>query len=87
MQNAEMQNAGMNRIGRMQEVLSESLAGKWSNLKDAYDIMRQTWDSQQAGDRLVTRLWDEKHFFSRAMQEETLKFFDQWLKQADRKAE
>lgn len=56
-------------------------------VKDAYDIMRQAWDSQQAGDRLVTRLWDEKHFFSRAMQEETLKFFDQWLKQADRKAE
>ena len=56
-------------------------------VKDAYGIMRQAWDSQQAGDRLVTRLWDEKHFFSRAMQEETLKFFDQWLKQADRKAE
>ena len=34
----EMTNEG-GMFNNMQEVLSESLAGKWSNLKDAYDIM------------------------------------------------
>ena len=49
-------------------------------VEDAYAIMRQVWDSQGAGDRLVTKIWEEKHFFSKAMQRETLLFFDRWLK-------
>ena len=49
-------------------------------VEDAYQQMRQVWQSQEAEERLVTRLWDEKHFFSRAMQEATLHFFDRWLK-------
>ena len=49
-------------------------------VEDAYQQMRQVWQSQEAEERLVTRLWDEKHFFSRAMQEATLQFFDRWLK-------
>ena len=51
-----------------------------AGVEDAYRIMRQVWQSQQADDRLTTRLWEEKHFFSRAMQEATLQFFDRWLK-------
>lgn len=47
---------------------------------DAYDILREAWHSQQVDDRLVTRLWDEKHFFNRDMQQQTLEFFDKWLK-------
>ena len=46
----------------------------------AYGIMQDVWQSQHAADRLVTKLWDEKHFFSKAMQREVLEFFDKWLK-------
>ena len=49
-------------------------------VKDAYQEMEIVWKSQGASDRLVTKLWDEKHFFSKEMQKETLEFFDRWLK-------
>lgn len=49
-------------------------------VKDAYATMQSVWESQQAADRLVTKLWEEKHFFNRAMQQETLLFFDKYLK-------
>ncbi len=48
-------------------------------VKDAYRTMEDVWREQQASDRLVTKLWDEKHFFSRAMQQEVLDFFNKWL--------
>ncbi|WP_321333014.1 alpha/beta hydrolase family protein [uncultured Bacteroides sp.] len=48
--------------------------------KDAYQTMRKVWESQHASDKLVTRIWDEKHFFNKDMQRETLAFFDKWLK-------
>ena len=47
--------------------------------EDAYRILRDVWESQKAGDRLVTKLWDSAHFFSKAMQAETLEFFNQHL--------
>lgn len=49
-------------------------------VKDAYQEMEAVWQSQGASDRLVTKLWDEKHFFNKEMQKETLEFFDRWLK-------
>lgn len=49
-------------------------------VKDAYLEMEAVWKSQGASDRLVTKLWDEKHFFNKEMQKETLEFFDRWLK-------
>lgn len=49
-------------------------------VEDAYRDMRAVWESQGASDRLVTKLWDEKHFFNREMQKETLEFFNRWLK-------
>lgn len=49
-------------------------------VKDAYQEMEAVWKSQGASDRLVTKLWDEKHFFNKEMQKETLEFFDRWLK-------
>lgn len=45
-------------------------------VEEAYAILRDTYRSQGAEEKLVTRLWDEKHFFSKEMQKETLKFFD-----------
>lgn len=49
-------------------------------VRDAYREMEAVWQSQGASDRLVTKLWDEKHFFNKKMQKETLEFFDRWLK-------
>lgn len=45
-------------------------------VKDAYRTMRTVWESQNAGNRLVTKLWEEKHFFSKEMQKEVMEFFD-----------
>lgn len=47
---------------------------------DAYNQMRQVWDSAGASGKLVTKMWNEKHFFNRKMQEEVLAFFNKWLK-------
>ena len=47
--------------------------------EDAFSTLRTTYASQRALDRLTTRVWDEKHFFSRAMQEEVLEYFNRWL--------
>ncbi|MFR5760094.1 MAG: hypothetical protein ACLUE2_22675 [Bacteroides cellulosilyticus] len=49
-------------------------------VKDAYDTMQAVWQSQKAADRLVTKIWEEKHFFNKEMQKETLEFFNKWLK-------
>lgn len=48
--------------------------------EEAFAVIEEVYRSQGVSDRLVTRLWNEQHFFSKAMQEETLHFFDQWLK-------
>ena len=48
-------------------------------VKEAYAKMREIWQSQKAGDRLVTKLWDVPHEFSREMQEEAFKWLDQQL--------
>lgn len=49
-------------------------------VNDAYREMESVWKSQGASDRLVTRLWNETHFFNREMQQAVLTFFDRWLK-------
>lgn len=49
-------------------------------VRDAYQEMEAVWKNQGASDHLVTKLWDEKHFFNKEMQKETLEFFDRWLK-------
>lgn len=48
-------------------------------VEEAYDVLRRTWEEQDAGDSLVTRLWDGNHFFNRQMQEEVLEFLCRWL--------
>lgn len=50
-----------------------------AGVEDSYGQMRKVWDSVGASDRLVTKMWDEKHFFNKEMQEEVLEFFDKWL--------
>ncbi|HOE12518.1 MAG TPA: alpha/beta hydrolase family protein [bacterium] len=45
----------------------------------AYKIMRAVWESQNAGDRLVTKVWPVPHLFNREMQEEVFAWFDRYL--------
>lgn len=52
-----------------------------AGVEDAYRTMRQVWDGQGSSDRLVTRLWNEQHFFNREMQREVLEFFRRWLQE------
>ncbi len=47
-----------------------------NGVQDAYDVLHQVWASQGAEGRLVMRLWDAPHCFNRAMQAETLRFFN-----------
>ncbi len=49
-------------------------------VENAYTTMQKVWSGQKAADKLVTKLWDEKHFFNQKQQQEVKLFFDQWLK-------
>lgn len=44
-------------------------------VKESYGILRDVWEERGAGDKLVTRIWDEKHYFNKAMQAGVLEFF------------
>ena len=44
-------------------------------VENAYATMREVWHDQKADDMLTTKIWDEKHFFNKKMQEEVYKFF------------
>lgn len=50
-----------------------------SGVEEAYRHLHEVWRSQGAEEQLTTRLWDEKHFFNRAMQAEVIRFFDKKL--------
>ena len=54
-----------------------------ASVADAYRQMRAVWDSQDAGEHLVTRLWDVGHAFNRAMQDEVFVWLDRELKDGD----
>jgi len=49
-------------------------------VKDAYSILTSVWEEQNATDKLITKLWDSPHFFSKEMLTETHYFFKKWLK-------
>lgn len=46
---------------------------------NCYQKMREVWHSQNADDNLVTKMWEEKHFFNKEMQKEVIEFFDKKL--------
>lgn len=48
-------------------------------VQNAYREMREVWHGQGADNKLITRIWQEKHFFNRAMQEEVKHFFNKHL--------
>jgi dienelactone hydrolase len=49
-------------------------------IEDAYAKMRAVWDSQRAGGRLETRVYDVPHLFNQAMQEDAFKWLDRQFK-------
>lgn len=46
-----------------------------AGVEAAYQTMHEVWQSQKADQNLVTKIWDEKHFFSVPMQTEVQQFF------------
>jgi dienelactone hydrolase len=49
------------------------------DVRVAFDKMRAVWDSQSAGDKLVTKLWDCEHVFDTPMQAEAFDWLDDVL--------
>jgi dienelactone hydrolase len=51
-----------------------------ASVREAFAKMQHVWDSQGAGDKLVTKIWPVPHLFNAAMQEESFTWLDQQLK-------
>lgn len=49
-------------------------------VRASYEVMRKAWQAKNADDRLITKLWEEKHFFNKAQQREVVEFFNKYLK-------
>ncbi len=49
-------------------------------VREAYAKLRHVWASQNAGDRLETRLWNVPHVFSREMQDEAFAWLEKNIK-------
>lgn len=45
-------------------------------IKDAFTKMRQVWDSQKAGDKLITKLYDSPHEYNLSMQADAFEWLD-----------
>jgi dienelactone hydrolase len=54
------------------------------SVKEAYQKMQQVWESQNAGQNLVTKLWDDRHHFSKEMQDEAFEWLDKQFGQVTR---
>ena len=54
------------------------------SVRDAYAKMGRVWESQGAGERLTTKLWDVPHEFNLEMQEEAFTWLDAALKKDGR---
>lgn len=51
-----------------------------AGVETAYAKLRAVWESQGAGDRLITKVWpDTGHAFTSAMQDEVYAWLDTWL--------
>ena len=51
-------------------------------IQEAFGKMRKVWESQKAGDRLATRLYDAPHQYNLAMQEDAFRWLEQQLRTA-----
>jgi dienelactone hydrolase len=50
------------------------------SIKEAFKKMRMVWESQNAGDKLVTNLYDSPHEYNIAMQSDAFEWLDKILK-------
>ena len=50
-----------------------------AGVEKAFRTMHETWESQGAGDRIVTELWDMPHSCPKKAQERVLQFFRKYL--------
>lgn len=50
------------------------------SVEEAYEKMHKVWKSQDAAERLETKLWDVPHVFNIEMQEESFQWLDKQLK-------
>jgi dienelactone hydrolase len=48
-----------------------------TSVQEAYSKMHKVWESQNAGDKLVTKLWNAGHVFNREMQDAAFKWMDE----------
>ena len=51
-----------------------------TGVEESFKIMHEVWDSQNAGDKISTMIWDMPHYCGPEVQEEVKTFFDKWLK-------
>jgi dienelactone hydrolase len=49
------------------------------SVREAYAKLRRVWESQHAGERLVTKLWQAPHVFNRQMQDEVFAWLEGYL--------
>lgn len=49
-------------------------------VKDAFSIMKDVWESQSAGDKLVTKIYELHHFCNKEIQKDILEFMNKNLK-------
>ena len=56
-------------------------------VEKAFNIMHDTWESQGAGEKLETELWDMPHSCGKRSQQRVLDFFDRHLKAKRKKTE
>ncbi len=54
-------------------------------VRDSYAKMHAVWESQDAGDKLVTKIWPVPHVFNKEMQREAFDWLDKYL-EADSQA-
>jgi dienelactone hydrolase len=47
-----------------------------ASVKEGYAKLHTIWDSQKAGDKLVTKFWNTGHIFNREMQDEVFQWLD-----------
>jgi dienelactone hydrolase len=47
-----------------------------ASVREAYEKMCAVWKSQNAGERLLTKLWNTGHIFNREMQDEAFEWLD-----------
>ncbi|MBM3212834.1 hydrolase, partial [Candidatus Poribacteria bacterium] len=53
------------------------------SVEEAYSKMRKVWESQKAGEKLVTKLWDVPHEFNLEMQKEAFEWLDAQMKSSE----